>query len=122
MVDQMQDAMEYQLEIAGEAAALYVYGSLGEESVEILLAVCASLPPFIRTLRLDLRGIGVMNAEATNAVRRLLAQWRDTRRGDFRLNTSYMVATCSQSVETAPAVTVSNSLRIASDAMSAAYL
>jgi hypothetical protein len=92
----MSDPMHYQLEISGETATMYVGGELGNRSVTTLLDVCRSLPVRIRTLRLDLRAVGAMSADATNAVRVLLRDWREIRHGDFRLSTSFLVATCSE--------------------------
>jgi hypothetical protein len=85
----MSDQMHYQLEIAGETATMYVGGELGNRSVNTLLDVCRALPMRIRTLRLDLRAVGTMSADATNAVRVLLRDWREVRHGDFRLSTSF---------------------------------
>lgn len=91
----MMDRMHYQLELAGGAATLYVGGGLDHRNVSTLLDVCRSLPAQVRTLRLDLRAIGTMSADATDAVRLLLRHWRDDRQGEFRLSTSYLLATCS---------------------------
>ena len=114
--------MRYQLEVAGESAAIYVSGSLDTGSAETLLEVCRSLPVSIRTLRLDLRSIGAMSACATDAVRRLLSEWRTTRRGEFRLSTSHLVATCSDDGPPLGGVTPAMSARIPSHALVATYL
>jgi hypothetical protein len=92
----MSDQMHYQLEISGETATMYVGGELGNRSVSALLDVCRALPARVRTLRLDLRAVGAMSADATNAVRLLLRDWREVRHGEFRLSTSFLVATCSE--------------------------
>jgi hypothetical protein len=92
----MSDQMHYQLEISGETATLYVGGELGNRSVSTLLDVCRALPVRVRTLRLDLRAVGAMSADATNAVRLLLRDWREVRHGEFRLTTSFLLATCSE--------------------------
>src|SRR3979490_3409502 len=92
----MMDRMHYQLELAGTTATLYVAGGLDHQSVPTLLELCRLLPPHVRTLRLDLRAIGTMSAEATGAVRLLLRDWRDSRHGEFRLSTSHLLATCSE--------------------------
>jgi hypothetical protein len=93
---QMEPRQPYQLEVAGESAALYVNGTLDDESVRSMLDVCGALPVSIRTLRLDLRGLGAMSACTTDAVRRVLRQWRDSRHGEFRLSTAHLIATCSE--------------------------
>lgn len=92
----MTDRMHHQLELAGEAATLYVTGSLGYDDVERLAGVCAATPMRVRTLRVDLHGLGQLSADAIGAVRQLLHFWRDSRRGEFRLTTSHMVATLHQ--------------------------
>lgn len=91
----MPDRMHYQLELAGEAATLYIGGQLADTHVSTLSAVCGELPPHVRTLRLDMRAVGSMTADATRAVRILLQRWRDAHQGQVRLRTSYLVATCS---------------------------
>jgi ABC-type transporter Mla MlaB component len=91
----MSDHLNYQLELAGDTATLYLLGGLGYQHVASLFAACATIPSHIRTLRLDLHGIGQMSAEATGAVRLLLRHWRETRHGEFRLSTSHMLATLS---------------------------
>ena len=88
--------MHYQLELSGTTATLYVAGSLDLVSAPALVAVCGSLPAHVRTLRLDLRALGSMSADATGAVRLLLRCWHETRRGEYRLTTSYLVATCTE--------------------------
>ncbi len=114
--------MRYQLEVAGESAAVYVSGSLDIESAGTLLEVCRSLPAQIRTLRLDLRSIGAMSACATDAVRLLLCEWRETRRGEFRLSTSHLVATCTAD-GTPPGIGASTMpARLPSHALVATYL
>jgi hypothetical protein len=92
----MMDRMYYQLEVAGGTATLYVASGLDDRSVYTLIEVCRLLPAHVRTLRLDLHALGTMTADATSAVRVLVRQWRDDRRGEFRLSTSYLFATCSE--------------------------
>jgi ABC-type transporter Mla MlaB component len=92
----MRDRMPFQLELAGESATLYLHGRLDRDSHTAMLAACTALPLSVRTLRLDLRAIGVMTAEATSAVRLLLAQWCDGGRGEFRLSTSHLMAVCTR--------------------------
>jgi ABC-type transporter Mla MlaB component len=91
----MSEHLNYQLELIGDTATLYLLGGLRYEHVASLFAACATIPSHIRTLRLDLHGIGQMSAEATGAVRLLLRHWRETRNGEFRLSTSHMLATLS---------------------------
>jgi hypothetical protein len=91
----MQDRMHHQVEVSGETATLYVAGVFGAHNVSTLLEVCRALPARVRTLRLDLRAVGTMSADATGAVRLLLRHWREDRCGEFRLSTSFLMATCS---------------------------
>jgi hypothetical protein len=90
----MRDPVPFHLELAGESATLYVHGRLDQQSSTTMVNVCSALPQSVRTLRLDLRAVGVMTAEATNMVRLLVGQWRDARRGQFRLSTSHLMAVC----------------------------
>lgn len=84
-----------QLELAGNCATVYVVGFLDEAGRRAMIEQCASLPLSVRTLRLDLRAIGAMSGELTDAVRSLLAHWRSTRGGEFRLIASHLRATCT---------------------------
>ena len=83
----------YQLEQTSESATLYITGGLAQRDVPALLALCDSLPTTVRTLRLDLRPLGSLSAEATAVIRRLLRHWGASRRGEFRLSTSHLLAT-----------------------------
>jgi ABC-type transporter Mla MlaB component len=89
----MTKRMYHQLELMGETATLYVTGSLSDEHADALIEICAEIPKYARMLRLDLHGLGQLSAEAIGVVRTLLHFWRHSRQGEFRLTTSYMVAT-----------------------------
>lgn len=89
----MTGGMHHQLELVGDTATLYITGSLGPRHVDTLIRVCAEAPARVRTLRLDVHGLGQLSAESIGALRELLCFWRDTRRGEFRLTTSHMLAT-----------------------------
>ena len=89
----MTKRMHHQLELVGRTATLYVSGALGYEHVDTLIGACSMAPDRARTLRVDLHALGQLSADALGAVRQILHYWRDTRRGDFRLTTSHMVAT-----------------------------
>ena len=92
----MLDRMHYQLELSGETATLYVARTLRLHVVTSLSELFRSLPAHVRTLRLDLRALGAMTAETTGAIRLLFRNWRDSRHGEYRLSTSYLVATFSE--------------------------
>jgi|SRR5690348_12594434 len=84
--------MHYQLEQTSESATIYIAGGLAQRDASALLALCDSLPTTVRTLRLDLRAVGCLSAEATTVIRRLLRHWGASR-GEFRLSTSHLMAT-----------------------------
>jgi hypothetical protein len=88
------DRMHCQLEIAGSTATVYVAGVLDRDSAQGLIAACGTIPLSVRTLRLDLRALGAMTAEATNAVRIVFRRWCHSRCGDFQLNAAHLVAVC----------------------------
>lgn len=89
----MTHAMHYQLEQTNQAATLYVAGSLARHDAPALLALCNSLPTTVSILRVDLRAVGSLSADAIDVIRRLLRHWAASRRGEFRLSTSHLVAT-----------------------------
>jgi hypothetical protein len=89
----MTHAMRYQLEQTSESATIYIAGGLAQHDVPALLALCDSLPSTVSTLRLDLRAVGCLSAEATAVIRRLLRHWEASRHGEFRLSTSHLMAT-----------------------------
>jgi ABC-type transporter Mla MlaB component len=98
----MTKHMHHQLELADETATLYVQGTLGYDDVSSLIRTCRAMPRRVRTLRLDLHGLGQLSAEATGTVRLLLEHWRQSRNGEFRLSTTHMVATLRDVAETRP--------------------
>ncbi|NUS46147.1 MAG: hypothetical protein HOQ15_00990 [Gemmatimonadaceae bacterium] len=118
----MQTRMQHQLEMVGETATLYVSGTLGVEHVDALVRVCDALPSPLRTLRLDLQGLGQLSADATSAVRLLLRHWRDVRHGDFRLSTTYMLATLREVPTSAVVSTPDWRGAALNDALAATYL
>lgn len=92
----MHDRTQYQIELAGESATVYLFEHLALADESSLVALCRELPPHVRILRVDARGLGAMTASAMGAVRALFAAWRGQREGRFALRTTYLVATCSQ--------------------------
>lgn len=99
----MSKRMHHQLEMVGETATLYVSGTLGTDDIDTLITACRAMPSQVRTLRLDLHGLGQLSAEATGVVRSILRHWRENRHGEFRLCTSHMLATLCD-VASTPAV------------------
>jgi hypothetical protein len=118
----MMDRMHYQLELAGETATLYLAGTLTYVDGLTLCDVCGALPASVRTLRLDLHAIGAMSAEATGTVRALLRYWREHRRGEFRLSTSYLLATCTKIEGTRAPVSLGWTDMAADESLTATYL
>lgn len=92
----MQQHMHYDIELAGTTATLYIAGRLGTEDVVRITQACRALPAHFRTLRVDLRALGTVTADALGAVRALLHDWRDRRHGEYRLRSGYLVVTCSE--------------------------
>ena len=100
----MQQHMHYQIELAGTAATLYIAGQLGAEDVVRITHACRALPAHFRTLRVDMRALRALSADALGAVRTLLHDWRDRRKGEYRLRSGYLVVTCAEARELAPPV------------------
>jgi hypothetical protein len=96
-------SMSYQILVENDTAVVSVSGALEQWSVAAMLAACKALPSHIMTLRIDLRALGTMTAEAMIAVRQALSAWRGSRAGCFQLSTSYLVATCRRIVKPADA-------------------
>lgn len=113
----MQQHMHYQIELAGTAATLYIAGRLGAEDVLRITQACRALPAHFRTLRVDMRAMHALTAEALGAVRALLHDWRDRREGEYRLRSGYLVVTCAETGAMTPdlqvgAATGSGSARV----------
>jgi len=117
----MTDHMIHQLEVVGATATLYVSGTLAYEHVGKLIELCGAMPSRVRTLRVDLHGLGQLSADATGAVRMLLQHWRESRNGEYRLSTSHMVATLREVTEATPSPAMWSVPRV-NDALTATYL
>jgi ABC-type transporter Mla MlaB component len=87
-------SLNYQLLVENDTAVLSICGALEQWTVAAMLHHCRALPAHVMTLRIDLRALGIMTAEAMSAVRQLLSAWRESSAGCFQLSTSYLVATC----------------------------
>lgn len=118
----MTHRMNHQLEIVGGTATLYIGGTLGYESADALIDLCTAIPIRVRTLRLDLHGLGQLSADATGTIRLLLRHWRESRRGDFRLSTSHMLATLREVTETRIRLHVTSGGPRVSESLTATYL
>lgn len=119
----MTHHMRYQFELTSESATLYLAGGIARHDAPALMALCDALPRTVRTLRLDLRAIGAVSAEALEVVRRLLRHWGASRRGEFRLSTSHLVATYQPAEPTTFATAgASESWAMPDAALAATYL
>jgi hypothetical protein len=87
-------SLNYQLLVENDTAVLSIGGALENWTVAAMLHHCRALPSHVMTLRIDLRALGTMTAEATSAVRQALCAWRERSAGCFLLSSSYLVATC----------------------------
>jgi ABC-type transporter Mla MlaB component len=114
--------VKFQLETIGETATLYVHGELSYEDFGTLISLCDSIHDSVRTLRLDLHGVGQLSAEATYTVRLLLKYWRETRRGEFRLTTSHMLATLRNMTPAYAQISAVRGHSAPNDALQATYL
>jgi hypothetical protein len=69
------------LHVHTESATLYLRGILREADVAVARATCAQLPTSIRLLRVDVRGVDVMDAAVREGIATLAREWRSTRLG-----------------------------------------
>ena len=121
----MTQAIHFQLETSGTTATLYISEELPLDHLEALCDACAELPPYVRTLRLDLHGVRRLSGEVMTLLRALMREWRALRGGECRLSfsTEHLVVTYTeQAVPSAPPRTPWTSVVRPSDAMTAAYL
>lgn len=92
----MHDRTRYQIELAGDSATLYVFEQLTDADIPPVVALCHEQPIDIRTLRVDMRAVGVLTAAGMTVVRAILSAWRARAGGAYDLRSSYLVATCQQ--------------------------
>ena len=67
------------LESHARGATLYLRGPLDAAAVERAATLCAALPPQVRALRIDGRGLPVADPWTRTALRGIVAAWRSTR-------------------------------------------
>ncbi len=91
----MHGNLNHSIEIADDAATLYLSGALRAEHAATLIPLCIVIPPRVTTLRIDLHGIANMADDGMDAIRAVLRFWRESRNGNFRLSvaTERIVAT-----------------------------
>lgn len=79
-------AFRYQLERCPDAATIYVGGPpCAGEDVAHLAELINQLPHAIRTLRVDMHDMHSVPLEILMAIRNVLSEWRELRRGNVRL-------------------------------------
>lgn len=79
-------ACRYQLERCPDAATIYVGGPrCAEEDVVHLADLISQLPHAIRTLRVDIHAMDGVPLHILMALRNVLSEWRELRRGNVRL-------------------------------------
>jgi ABC-type transporter Mla MlaB component len=76
---------QFWLESHPQGATLYVRGALSVCAALRALDRCAELPPRVRALRVDLRGVRFFDPSALDAVAHLLGRWRAERTGVTRV-------------------------------------
>ena len=120
----MSNAIQFQLETSGKTATLYISEELPLEHLAELCEACATLPPEVRTLRLDLHGVRRLGVEMMSTLRALMREWRIMRGGECRLSfrTENLMLTYTERASVPAAPGTPWSLAPASDAMTAAYL
>lgn len=82
----MHPPLQYTLEAHAAAATLYLHGTLLPQGAVTALRACFSLPPAVRRLHVDLRGVGAAHAGASDTLAILLEEWTTTRRGPTRVH------------------------------------
>ncbi len=91
----MHTRLHHEIEVADDAATLYLSGVLSASDAFTLNRICSELPERVLTLRLDLHAVAMVEDDAMRAVRGVLRYWRESRGGSFRLTfaTDRIVAT-----------------------------
>ena len=123
----MNSALHHEIEVADDAATIYLSGTLAAHDAFLLGRACSELPSRVTTLRLDLHGIADISSEAMSAIRGVLRYWRESRGGSFRLSLSSerIVATYGEGSFANPAIGMRSALPHVVDAtpaLTAMYL
>ena len=84
----MDSALHHEIEVADDAATIYLTGTLAAHDAFVLARACSELPSRVSTLRLDLHGLADISVDAMTAIRGVLRYWRESRGGSFRLSLS----------------------------------
>lgn len=67
------------------AATAYVCGPLNASVAARTILACRALPPDVRGVRIDLRGVTICDTDALNMMEVLLLEWSSERRGVNRI-------------------------------------
>src|SRR5690348_18292899 len=73
------------MEAHASAASAYVSGPLTAGVAARAILACRALPPGVRAVRVDLRGVSVCEVDALTMLEALLIEWRTERRGVTRV-------------------------------------
>jgi ABC-type transporter Mla MlaB component len=118
------NTIQFQLETSGKTATLYISEELPLDHLGALCEACASLPPEVRTLRLDLHGVKRLDVEMMSMLRALMREWRIMRGGECRLSfrTENLMLTYTERASSPVSSRAPWTLAPTNDAMTAAYL
>ena len=81
-----QPIPRYSLEVFGEHAILYLKGFLTTRSALVAMDACASLPPRVTSLRVDMRRVERGDGRGIDHVVQRLRPWREARSGRTRID------------------------------------
>ena len=73
------------MEAHAGAATAYVSGPLTSAIAARTIFACRTLPPGVRDVRVDLRGVSVLDVDALMMLEVLLLDWSEERRGASRI-------------------------------------
>jgi hypothetical protein len=73
------------MESHASAATAYVCGPLTSDIAARTILACRTLPPVVRRVRVDLRGVSVWDRDALVMLEVLLIEWSAERRGQSRI-------------------------------------
>lgn len=76
--------LQFTLESHATAATLYLHGTLQPQSAVGAFRSCYQLPPAVRRLTVDLRGVHDTHPGAADTLAILLHEWETVRRGAAR--------------------------------------
>lgn len=78
--------LQFSIESTDRLATVYVAGSISLPGIWQILDRCDRLPPEIRSLRVDLQAVGLIQNGVLEALTVGLRQWRDSRDGTTRMD------------------------------------